>query len=189
MQMKNTFKEIIFLFIFIFNLLVILGFTTSSETINCGEEIIISGDIMDKSVEGENPISPSEKFETKEYSLLASYEYDINEDKIQETIALYTSAKKDSNGEILWDDGQKWVLVVQEEDKDYELYNNYLQLGTINFAVFTAEDGFHITIVEDAVISPTVVDYIFNKEESSFIPSIYSDSLKNVNTLYISKRY
>jgi len=144
---------------------------------------------MDKSIEGENPISPSEKLVTKEYTMLASYEYDINEDKVEETIALYTSAKKNSNGEILWDDGQNWILVVQQEDKDYELYNNYLQLGTINFAVFTAEDGFHITIVEDTVISPTVVDYIFNKEESFFIPSMYSDSLKNVNTLYISKKY
>jgi len=153
------------------------------------------GEVISRGIgEGEGavenePIFPSNKLAIEDYTILDSYDYDIDGDGEEETIALYTTAQRDSNGEIMWDDGQVWLLAVHDSDKDYELYNNYLQLGSLQFYVFTSADSFHITTVENTTAGLKLVDYIFNKEDNSFTPKIHYNILGDVNMLHISKGY
>lgn len=133
------------------------------------------------------PILPIEKIAIEDYTLLDSYKFDINEDGTEETIGLYTTAQRDSKGEIMWDDGQIWILAVHGKDKDYELFNSYVQLGGIQFYVFTADDTFHITTVENTTAGLKLTDYLYNKAENSFTPEIHYDVLGDVNMLYVSR--
>ncbi len=152
-------------------------------------EAITKGAGQGTNVIGEKPIFSTEKFPSKDYTLLDSYEFDINGDGTEETIALYTTAQRDSHGEIMWDDGQTWALVVHGKDKDYELYKNYVQLGSIQFYAFTADDIFHIATVESTTAGLKFVDYVFNKDEGSFTPEIHYDALGNINMLHVSRGY
>lgn len=136
-----------------------------------------------------NPISPTQKMIIEDYTLLDSYKFDINGDGTEEIIGLYTTAQRDSKGEIMWDDGQVWILAVHGVDKDYELYNNYVQLGSIQFYVFTADDTFHITTVENTTAGLKLTDYVYNKSEDSFTPEIHYDVLGDVNMLHVSRGY
>lgn len=52
--------------------------------------------------------------------------YDFDRDDVEETITLYTSAKKDSSGEFMWDDSQDWVLAVEGNNGIYILSDMYM---------------------------------------------------------------
>lgn len=63
-----------------------------------------------------------------EYDSMNKYSgcvYDINGDGAEEEILLLTSAKKDSDGEYIWDDSQNWALIVKTDDGIYPLYENH----------------------------------------------------------------
>ncbi len=152
-------------------------------------EAITKGEAQGTDAPKSKPILPGKKIDTEDYSVLDSYKFDLNEDGKEETIALYTTAQKDSNGKIMWDDGQIWVLAVHGDNNDYELYNNYVQLGSIQFYIFTADDTFHVTTVENTTAGLKLIDYVYNNAEDSFIPEIHYDVLGNVNMLHISRGY
>jgi len=153
------------------------------------------GETISRGIDDENEdiektsIFATEKTEYEDYTLLDSYSFDIDENGVEETIALYTAAQRDSGGDIMWDDGQIWVLVVQGEDKNYELYNNYVQIGAIDFYIFTTDDGFHITTVENTTAGLKLIDYIFSNEENSFTPKVHYNAIGNVNMLHVSSGY
>lgn len=137
----------------------------------------------------DEPVLPSDKLDVEGYTILDSYNYDVDGDGEEEAIALYTTAQRDNSGEIMWDDGQLWILVVHDSDKDYELYNNYLQLGSLQFYAFTSNDRFHIATVENTTAGLKLVDYVFNKDDNSFTPEIHYNILGDVNMLHVSKGY
>ena len=62
-----------------------------------------------------------------ELTLLDEYIIDFNNDGYDEIIAMYVAAGRDDKGEIMWDDGQRWVLLIHGDNKDYVLYDDYVQ--------------------------------------------------------------
>ncbi|MFA5522957.1 MAG: hypothetical protein WDA24_01240 [Tissierellales bacterium] len=152
-------------------------------------EAISQGEDEEKDSLERKSIPSREKMDLEDYTQLDLYKYDITGDGTEEIIGVYTTAQRDSKGEVMWDDGQNWVLVVHGADKDYELYNNYVQIGSIQFYVFTSDDTFHITTVENTTAGLKLIDYVYNKAKDSFSPEIYYDVLGNVNMLYVSNGY
>ena len=130
------------------------------------------------------PISLSEKTSTEGLVLLDSYDFDINGDGIEETIAMYVNAEQSSNGEIYWDDGQDWLFLVEGKEEDYVLFNDYVQLGTIKFHIYTEDDDFYITTVQSGTANLDIVEYRFDPESKQFISSLLHGTRGNVNMLH-----
>lgn len=68
------------------------------------------------------------KNDSGEYDSMNKYSgcvYDINGDGAEEEILLLTSAKKDSDGEYVWDDSQSWALIVKTDDGVYPLFEEH----------------------------------------------------------------
>lgn len=63
-------------------------------------------------------------------------------DNIKADVMLYTSAKKDTDNQFLWDDGNQWVLEVNAgKGAYYTLLNKYVQLGKVDVMVGMDENG------------------------------------------------
>lgn len=120
-------------------------------------------------------------------TLLDEYIIDFNSDGYDEKIAMYVAAERNDSGEIMWDDGQRWVLVVHGDNKDYVLYDDYVQLGSIQFNVFTANDEFNIVTKSVRTASLDVSQYKYNESNDSFIQTIPYSVDGNVNMLHSSK--
>ena len=132
-------------------------------------------------------IVSGDKISTDGLTLLDEYIIDFNGDGYEEIIGMYVAAERDDNGEIMWDDGQRWVLVVHVDNKDYVLYDDYVQLGSIQFNVFTADDDFNIVTKSVRTASLDLSQYKYNETNDSFILTIPYSVGGNVNMLYSSK--
>jgi hypothetical protein len=101
-------------------------------------------------------------------TLLDSYSYDIDKDGTDEEIKLYTAAQKDENGIMMWDDGQTFILDVDDGTVSYELFNEYVQIGRVYFAVEGGEKtGIILTVSTYAGIR---MDYYgYSSDDTAFI--------------------
>lgn len=191
-----------FLFVIIFVLTVILlgislyGCTTKqpveepapSEEPNPVEQPTDDGPIEEDLDKEETIIVPKEKVDVTGLTLLDEYDFDFDKDGYDENIAMYTAAGRDSNGVIAWDDGQNWLFAVHDTDKDYVLIDEYVQLGTIDFFVFTVDDDFYIATVSARTASLDLITYKYDRENDSFIKTVPFNARGNVNMLKVSTR-
>lgn len=134
-------------------------------------------------------IEATNKVNTDNLSLLDSYEFDIDGNGNYEIISLYTTAEKDENGEVIWDDGQNWKLLVEGIDKDYILFDDYVQLGSIKFYSYTSEDDFYITTIQTGTANLKLTEYHFNKQDNNFISKVKFEAKNNVDMLYSSDNH
>lgn len=132
-------------------------------------------------------ISKSEKFNTDNLTLLDAYIMDINNNGKDEKITMYTRAEKDMDGEVMWDDGQDWIILVEGEDNDYVLFNDYVQLGTIQLFVYTIEDDLYISTVHSGTANLTLTEYKFNRETEEFHANTEFRTEGNVNMIFSTK--
>ena len=146
--------------------------------------------IPDEVVEiDEVKIKPVDKINVDNLSLLDEYLFDFDKDGVEEKIGMYTKAEKGPDGEIYWDDGQNWLFVVQDSDKDYILVDEYVQLGKIDFNIYTIEDDFYITTYSARTASLTLNLYHYDSETDSFIMTVPFNTSGNVNMLKSSYGY
>lgn len=126
-------------------------------------------------------IFPStDKISTEGLTVLDSVDVDLNRDGDEETIELYTTAQRDSNGEILWDDGQKWFLIVKDEDKEYVLFDEYVQLGVLDYWVFKSKDYCYIVTLQTGSAVYKLSEYFYTDEKDAFIKKeIYNPEFLN----------
>ena len=135
--------------------------------------LIPSPDIQGEPNSGETPSETSDagkyigKSESSAagstWSKLDSYECDISADNSEETINLYTSAET-SDGEILWDDSQKWVLEVQAEDGVYTLLNQNISNGRVYFDVDEVNNNtYAITVYTVSSAGTNIKQYTYSK--------------------------
>ena len=75
------------------------------------------------------------------WSTLNSYEGDLLNNGKDAKVTLYTSAETD-DGEVLWDDGQSWVVEVSDENGGhYTLLEKYIKNGSVYFEVNGLDNG------------------------------------------------
>lgn len=125
--------------------------------------------------------SPVEDF--SQLTLLESFNYDYDLDGTEEAINLYTSAQKNSDGEMMWDDGQIFKLIIHDDDKIFILFDEYVQLGKINYYVYLENDIFTITVISPRTASFTVTDYVFDKDTNSFLVNRLIEKITDINML------
>lgn len=131
-------------------------------------------------------ISPVDKLPIEGLTLLDEYEFDFNGDKIMEKVNTYTSAERTENGEIAWDDGQRWLIVVHGQDKDYVLFDDYVQLGSINSYIYTIDENMYIATLSTGTANLTLKSYLYSSYNDTFIETIPFDTEGNVNMLHSS---
>lgn len=123
---------------------------------------------------GDEPILieavPSDSLATGELTLLEQFSHDLNLDGSPETIELYTAAERHESGEIIWDDGQEWLLLVRAGDKAYPLFSKYVQIGMVYFTVSEAsgEEVPHITAMVSTGAGLSLRTYTFAKDRDAF---------------------
>jgi hypothetical protein len=130
-------------------------------------------------------ISSSQEEDFSQLTLLESFNYDYDLDGTEEAINLYTSAQKNSDGEIMWDDGQIFKLIIHDDDKIFILFDEYVQLGKINYYVYLENDIFTITVISPRTASFTVTDYVFDKDTNSFLVNRLIEKITDINMLKI----
>ena len=111
-----------------------------TSVLNCLLTFLVSMSMMTTTnVNIQKDIINSSEF-NKDYTIYQEFFYDFNGDDFEDHIVLYTSAEKDKNGEFMWDDGQHWSLVVEIDDKKYDLYSTYLH-GDMEFDMIELYKG------------------------------------------------
>lgn len=124
------------------------------------------------------------KLSVEGLTILDEYEYDFKGNGEMAKIVTYTNAEKDENGEIMWDDGQRWLIVVHNGDVDYVLFDDYVQLGQINSYIYTIEDDFYIATLSSGTANLTLKSYLYDRTKDMFIETIPFNTQGNVNMMH-----
>jgi len=94
-----------------------------------------------KDLEGKfTPTGEGQDDQGKDMILYSSSEIDLTEGGKSATVELFVKAEQ-ADGEILWDDGQYWYLIVRDGDSVFKLLDDvYLQLGRVNYWAYWSYD-------------------------------------------------
>jgi hypothetical protein len=134
-------------------------------------------------------ISPDGSFSADDATLLERIYVDMDSDGYDECIELYTSAQIASDGQMGWDTGHEWSLLVKKEDMGiFPVIDEWIQYGELQFWVvgFRQEniDNFANKYTETCIYASITSDSNFEllciywdnqsssfKKESVFNPS------------------
>ena len=102
---------------------------------------------------------------------------------------MYVDAEQGPDGEIYWDDGQDWLLLVEGQDQDYVLFDNYVQIGSIRFHIYTVDEDFYITTIHSGTANLDIREYKFNPESEEFVWTLKHGATGNVNMMHSTYGY
>lgn len=113
---------------------------------------------------------PSDSINTAGMTKLSEFSTDLDLDSIEEKLELYTAAGRNEKGEMMWDDGQNWVLAAVDGEKSYPLLSQYVQLGVVYFTVSNSGEGKmpNITIIVPTDAGFSIMSCAFDKEKNGF---------------------
>lgn len=88
-------------------------------------------------------------------------------------LSLYVHAERNRDGELSFDDGQDWLLVMETVLGNYPLFpRQYVQLGEVSCVVYNDyvnEDTIsHVVVSVQQTASYEIYDCVFNNEEKAF---------------------
>lgn len=132
---------------------------------------------------------PANSSKISEYNLLEEYTIDIDKDSNNETVELYAQVEKGEDGDYAWDDGQRWLLLVRDEEQVYTLFDDYVQLGRIEVHPYESynEDstGFHLITILNTTAGIIIKDYNFGSKSDYFKEELIfeTDDISNFTTL------
>lgn len=112
----------------------------------------------------------SKSIDIKGMTKLDEFSYDLDLDNSEEKIELYTVAGRNEKGEMMWDDGQSWLLIVWDGEKAYQLLSEYVQLGSVYFTVSnnSVVEVSNINVIVQTGSSFSLKTYAFNKDRGGF---------------------
>lgn len=91
---------------------------------------IATGCSSEKNMES---VQAAENFSTDGLTLLERMNDDIDSDGDKESIEVYTSAQIARDGQMGWDTGHQWVLLVRKGEEVFSLFDDYVQHGELQF--------------------------------------------------------
>ena len=128
-------------------------------------------------------ILPAESVDTVNLFLLERMEHTFLPDGEAASIALYTSAQVASDGQMGWDTGDQWTLLVQQEDQSFVLFDEYVQYGEVQFWISdlnpdeaespgSADLEQHIYVMVTTDVGFTLYDCVWDAENTCFWKSV-----------------
>lgn len=118
-------------------------------------------------------------------NLVNSYEIDFNQDGKNEVVELYSSALLAEEGEVAYDDGQTWSLIIREGEAFFNLVPpTYIQMGGLHYTLFEnyTDEAVHILVTNKSSANILFEDFSYNEEIQSFVKEIVY-SADNINVL------
>ena len=116
------------------------------------------------------------------WPIIDTYEWDINSDRKEDVISLYTSAKKEGD-EILWDDSQKWALEVKTDEGYYILLNQNISNGRVYFDLDEIENGSYVlTLYISSTSGMNIKQYTYSKTGFVETQIFQSNSINNLHS-------
>lgn len=124
-------------------------------------------------------ISSVESFDAENLFLLERMDLPLWADAEDTAVTLYTSAQVASDGQMGWDTGDQWTLLVQQENLFFVLFNEYVQYGEVQFWVSdlnpngvdspeSADLEQHIYVMVTTDVGFTLYDYVWDGENTCF---------------------
>ena len=117
-------------------------------------------------------ILPADTCDTADLTLLERMYFDVLNDGRDESIELYTSAERCPDSLMGWDTGQRWLLLVRNEDKVFPLFDDWVQYGQIEFSV-VAFNNFQVAGPEGADLETHI--YVMQNGQSISLFDCYWD--------------
>ncbi|HOA79721.1 MAG TPA: hypothetical protein PKK61_01470 [Defluviitaleaceae bacterium] len=126
---------------------------------------------------------------TEDGTKLREYSIDLDSDGEEEKIQLYTSTARDESGELLWDDNQNWLLLIEDGNEYYPLFESPVQLGMVYFNVFyDSNELAKVSLILSAGASMKITNYYYDEELGGYIvDNIYEED--SINAMYSSIPY
>lgn len=133
-----------------------------------------------KDIKNSVAIHPTESnFSTENLTLLNQRAVDIDSDSNQEQIEVYTAAERLPDGTMAWDDGQKWFVLVKDGNKEYLLFNEFIQLGELKYWTSPDSGDFSIAVLIEGGNGIQLYDYVFDAEKRIFVKNkVFSSSYR-----------
>jgi len=130
-------------------------------------------------------VASKETFNVDSWSMIDSFMHDITGDDNEDKISLYTSAAKDEAGNIMWDDGQYFMVSLYDGEKTYNLFNERVQIGRVYYSIADSDEtGLFVTVSTYSGIR--FIKFTYSKAENYFMgKTLFSTEGVNVihNTL------
>lgn len=123
---------------------------------------------MNQQVNSDYSIIPAKDIEKYPQTLYKKVTVDIDGDGEEELVELYVNAGKMENGLFAWDDGQNWLLVVKDGEKTYPLFDDFVQLGSIDFSTTTFDRKPGIVMIKAQHSDRTVQKFTYDKNEKGY---------------------
>ena len=107
---------------------------------------------------------------------------DLDLDGAAERVELYAAVQRDDRGRLMWDDGQRWALIVRDGDAVYPLFDGFVQLGKVTFWLVDPLDGQPPAILTEVAAGAgvRVERFIYSAEERGFVPTGVVEASGNV---------
>lgn len=105
--------------------------------------------------------------EIEEYPMTL-YKEDVLGSDENETVELYVNAEVYEDGSLVMDDGQNWLLVMKKDGKTYPIYNDYLQLGDIDFVLTPFNGELGVLMIMTAHSDTTIKKVVYDEQEDSY---------------------
>ncbi len=159
------------------------------------EQLSIENDALQNTVEEQRKeleamnndyaIIPAKEIENYPRSLYKEMALDIDQDGEDEIIELYVNAEKMANGLFAWDDGQTWLLAVKDGEETYPLFDNFVQLGSLDISTTTIDGKPSIIMLESWHSDIYIHKFIYDPDANGFVKETFYKK-ENVNQQYNS---
>ena len=137
--------------------------------------------IPEKEAESSEGVIKATVVENYPKTLFQESSIDLDEDGEEEQVELYVDAEQLDNGEIAWDDGQMWLLVVKDGEETYPLFHDFVQLGTIDFTLATLDDKPAIVMLKTWHSNKTIQKFQFQFDHNEKV--FQSETLLEKNNM------
>ena len=114
-------------------------------------------------------------------TLLDSAMADVDRDGTPERVELYAAVARDRRGRLMFDDGQRWALLVRDSTNVYPLFDGFIQLGRIDFWVVMPSDSSAAILLSQRTPNGLLLQkYVFDGRRRAFISTGAVEALGNV---------
>lgn len=143
-------------------------------------------------------ITPTDQIRVESMTLLEQVEYALVPNAEHASVELYTSALIADDGQMGWDSGDQWTLLVRQGEQEFLLYDEYVQYGEVQFWISslntnrvespeTEDLDHHIYVMVTTGVGFTMYDYVWNGAEGCFQKSVLLNPENQWNTVHSNK--
>ncbi len=126
-------------------------------------------------------IELSKDIDLEGYNLVSEFFYNFDEEG---SVALYTNAELDENNQPALDDGQNWLLIARTKDGYYKLFDDFIQLGVLDYNGFTVDEDFYVTVKTTGTANINFDEFKYDKKNKVFVETEKYSKDNNVNVIF-----